>query len=86
MSTVELRPPLPPPLTHEGVIFVKSPPRRAPALSPNTVVAIATALNQLLPSGDFVVTGDGRLELIESGAHSAWCVAARLEAVERDPR
>ncbi len=86
MSTVELRPPLPPPLSHEGITFVKSPSRHATALSPNTVVAIATALNQLLPSGDFVVTGDGRLELIESGVPSAWSVAARLEAVERDPR
>ena len=86
MSTVELRPPLPPPLSHEGITFVKSPPRHVAALSPNTVVAIATALNQHLPSGDFVVTGDGRLEIIESGVPAAWCVAARLEAVERDPR
>jgi hypothetical protein len=86
MSTIELRPPLPPPLSHEGITFVKSPPRHATALSPNTVVAIAMALNQLLPSGDFVATGDGRLELQGAGASSAWSVAARLDAVERNPR
>ncbi len=86
MSTVELRPPLPPPLNHAGITFVQGCARHPAAVPPSTVAAIATALNQLLPAEDFVVTGDGRFEFNESGIQSAWSVAARLEAVARDPR
>jgi hypothetical protein len=85
MSTLELRPPLPPPLSHDGITFVKGISDDSRPLSAETVSAIAAAINVLLPQGDFVATSDGRLQLLEPQA-SPWLTTARIEAIERDPR
>jgi len=85
MRNVKLRPPLPPPLSHEGIAFVSTPAHDPQRLSPQTLVAIALALGELLPSGDFVSTADGKLYQQDVAPQSPWVTAARLESVERSP-
>lgn len=95
MSSSPLRPPLPPPRTHEGITFL-SPGAHPPAvvvpsaqrLPDATVAAIAAALTELLGAGDFTVDTNGVLIFSECLATtqaelSAWSATARLEAIER---
>ena len=78
----ELRPPLPPPLSHEGIRFVRGASRRE-EVSSEILSIIATALHKALPVGDFSVDGSGNLTFSHSEASSLWRSAGRLEAIER---
>jgi|688.fasta_scaffold157169_3 hypothetical protein len=80
MASVELRPPLPPALPHKEVAFVLP---RGNLLSPELVAAIAAALAEALPNGDFVAHPDGSLLFAEP--HSPWSLRAREDALERSP-
>ena len=82
MSAVELRPPLPPPLSHDGIIFVM-PKATGRGLGPEVLSAIAAAISAALPPGDFAVSPDGRLVYQASGAESLWYRSGLLEAMER---
>lgn len=78
MSSVELRPPLPEMLPHREVRFI------APcgsALPPATLAAIALAITEALPAGDFSASADGTL--VFSPIRLPWDQAAREEALER---
>lgn len=80
-----LRPPLPPPLSHEGITFVAG---GAPGSEiPDTVLAeIARALGAALPAGDFEVSPSGLLIYAESESPSQWRATGRVESVERGLR
>lgn len=84
MSRVELRPPLPTPLSHEGIRFVM-PALAAAKLSEPEVAAIASALTALLPPGDFAVSPSGELVFSSSLTESFWHRAGLLEGIEREP-
>jgi hypothetical protein len=81
-TTITLYPPLPPATADREVPFVVSTPP-SQALDSQTVVAIALALNQLLPAGDLSVSSTGALTSSSSSPESAWSLAARIEAVSR---
>ncbi len=81
MSSVELRPPLPEQLPHRDVLFVL--PDLATTLSPAILSAIASAIAQSLPPGDFTAQDNGTI--IFRTPLSAWSKAAREEALERAP-
>jgi hypothetical protein len=96
MSSSPLRPPLPPPRSHDGITFLPHPSltgesKAEPAarrLPDTTVAAIAAALSELIGAGDFTVSTDGVLVFTEpltteAARGSAWSIAARLEAIER---
>jgi len=85
MKKISLRPPLPPPLSHDGITFVEPSKAHADALSSGVVAAIATGLSLVLPQGDFVVTSDGRL-VSPTAEPSAWLVDARLTGIDRYPQ
>lgn len=80
---IELAPPLPPPLSHEGITFVtgEAPPKRA--LNERTIAAIAAALQQLLPPGDFITCHDGTLMGCGGETPTPWGLAARNEALRK---
>jgi len=82
---IDLRPPLPPHLAHEGIQFVMA---RSAQLSNETVAAIGAALQALLPHGDISILPSGEMELSSgeagSDARSLWRTAGRLEGVERN--
>jgi hypothetical protein len=84
MST--LRPPLPPPLSHEGIAFVAAPSQTSGELSAAEIAAIASALSSALPPGDFHLTEGGTLLYSNSGQLSPWGLAGRLESLRRDER
>lgn len=79
-----IRPPLPPPLSHEGVSFVLG--KESPRLSDGVVSAIALALSHVLPPGDFMATPQGGLALVHTDALSPWTMAGRLESIDRSSR
>lgn len=81
MATVELRPPLPPGLPHQEVPFIV--PIIAGCISPETLAAIAAALGEVLPPGDFCARGDGSLYFEQLS--SAWMQCGRDEALDRSP-
>jgi hypothetical protein len=80
-----LRPPLPPPLSHEGIQFVAGT-VRAGELSHDTLSLIASAFGNALPPGDFTVDGSGTLHFTTAESPSLWRSAGRVEATERSPR
>jgi len=73
-----LRPPLPPPLSHEGISFA---PGRSDSgrVSDEVASLIANAISAALPQGDFVVTKKGMLRFSTSESLTSWQTAARLE-------
>jgi hypothetical protein len=81
-EALSLTPPLLPPASHDGIPFIVAPPRET--LSPETVAAIAFALNALLPPGDLRVTAQGEIGAT-AAAPTAWESIARLEAISRSP-
>jgi hypothetical protein len=83
MST--LRPPLPPPLSHDGILFVSGA-ARSGEISHDTLSLIASALGNALPPGDFTVDANGALHFTTAEPPSLWRAAARLEAIERSVR
>lgn len=84
MST--LRPPLPPPLTHEGISFVVDTSRNSGELSSEEISAVASALSSALPPGDFHLTEDGALLYASSGQLSPWGLTGRIESLRRYDR
>jgi hypothetical protein len=88
MSIPSLRPPLPPPLSHEGIRFVFDRASASDSLTPETIAAIATALNAVLPAGDLSVDAHGNLRVLGAtgGADSRpslWFQAGLLAGIER---
>ena len=82
MST--LRPPLPPPLTHDGITFI--PGGATGEISPNVLHSIAAALSAALPQGDFDVSTSGNLIFSHGEPSSQWRSAGRLEGIDRSTR
>ncbi len=80
MASVELRPPLPPNLPHKDAPFVLP---RGGLPSPELLAAIAAALSESLPCGDFVAQPDG--SLLFAQPHSPWSLRAREESLDRSP-
>lgn len=80
-----LRPPLPPPLSHDGIVFTLDTSTPGSALSEQTVAAIAASLHALLPGGDFTVDASGLIITRHIGALpvSLWHQAGLLEGIER---
>jgi len=80
-----LRPPLPPPLSHDGIEFVLG---RSTSghLPPEILVQIASAISAALPPGDFEVAPSGHLVFSQDGPSSRWFTAARLESIDRSAR
>lgn len=84
MDSSLLRPPLPEGLSHTDIRFISP---ASGALSESTLVAIATALNQLLPRGDFSVSADGVVTAVsEAVPPSLWLQAGLVEGIERSVR
>lgn len=84
MDSSLLRPPLPEGLTHRDIRFVSP---CSGALSESVLVAIATALHELLPPGDFSVTAEGDTRASSEAARpSLWFNAGLLEGIERSMR
>ena len=82
MST--LRPPLPPPLTHDGIAFIRG--DAAGEISPTVLNSIASALSAALPQGDFEVSASGNLIFSLGELPSQWRNAGRLEGIDRSTR
>jgi len=90
MSTIALRPPLPSPLSHDGVTFVLDDTTLSAAgLANHVLVAIASALQAVLPAGDLTVDVNG--VIIQGStltpppyqALSLWYQAGLLDGVAR---
>lgn len=80
-----LRPPLPPPLSHDKITFVMG--GTNPSEIPENVLAeIAQALSASLPFGDFEVSPSGLLVYAESESPSLWRTTGRAESVRRGSR
>jgi hypothetical protein len=92
MSESKLRPPLPPPLTHDGIRFILASPRSSTSdLSPEIVAAIGAALELILPKGDLAVDSSGTIVQIQSRFNageipSLWRQAGLLTGIDRSPR
>jgi hypothetical protein len=84
MTTIELRPPLPSNLSHEGIPFVLTGSRE---ISDDTIAAIGAALHALLPTGDLTVLPNGKIQLTAPASpatnQSLWRQVARIESIER---
>ena len=87
MATPNLRPPLPESLSHEGIAFVLDCGGSGGAPSPEVISAIAAALQEILPSGDLVVDGNGVVHIKGVAPHtqniSLWHYAGLLAGIER---
>jgi hypothetical protein len=85
MTTIELRPPLPSNLSHDGVPFVLTGTRQLPA---EVVAAVGAALHALLPTGDLTVLPTGQIQATPPASHaggqSLWQQVARIESIERN--
>lgn len=87
ISKLELRPPLPPPLSHAGIAFIVPVANGETPLPSPMIAAIASALHAVLPPGDCVTLPNGQL-VFSSGStnsqhQSVWHTAGLLEAIER---
>ena len=80
-----LQPPLPPPLSHDGIAFVLSSVGGA-EVPAQALSDIALALAAALPAGDFDVSPSGLLVYAETEGRSLWRAAGRIESVERGVR
>lgn len=78
----ELRPPLPPPLSHSDIRFINGA-DRSNQISERDLREIAAALSAALPADDFEVAEDGRIIFSPSAQTSAWSIAGRLEGIAR---
>jgi hypothetical protein len=81
------RPPLPAPLSHDGVAFILDQSVDSGTLTPEVVAAIAVALHHTLPGGDLFVDAAGQLHIrgTAPAAHSMslWYHAGLLAGIER---
>jgi hypothetical protein len=80
-----LRPPLPAPLSHDGITFVVGD-SNVSGVSEEALMEIASALTAALPAGDFEVSPGGRLVYAEPEGSSQWRVAGRIESIQRGSR
>jgi hypothetical protein len=84
MSSFVLRPPLPEGLSHSDIEFIL--PSEA-TLSAAAVAAIAAALQELLPLGDFTVGADGAFGGPQNKqSDSLWFQVGLYEGIERGIR
>jgi hypothetical protein len=88
MGSYRLRPPLPEPLTHEGIPFVLDVSNRGGEPSAETLAAIAASLTVMLPEGDLYVDAQGQLHSrTAAGAIrtsvSLWYQSGLLSGIER---
>lgn len=77
-----LRPPLPPPLTHDQISFVIAT-GEGSGISDEVVTEIARAISASLPAGDFEVTPSGHLAYAQAESPSMWRSVGRIESVQR---
>ena len=82
---ITLRPPLPTPLSHDGIRFVIGA-TRAGEVSQEILSRIASTISAALPPGDFTVDSAGNLTFSSSEQSSLWRSSGRLEAIERSTR
>ncbi len=80
-----LRPPLPPPLSHNGITFVPGD-LNSGGVSQEALSDIACALSAALPPGDFEVSPAGLLMFADHDGSSQWRVAGRIESIQRGTR
>jgi hypothetical protein len=91
MSEFQLRVPLPPPLTHDGIRFILAPTASSNSeLHAEIVAAIGAALEMTLPTGDLTVDSSGAIVQIQSRFNSQdipslWRQAALLAGIDRSP-
>lgn len=88
MSAPILRPPLPPPLTHEGIRFVLDQSVASEPLPNEILIAIATSLQSLLPVGDLRSNERGELCAVQGASEpvpSLWYQSGLLIGVDRNP-
>lgn len=89
MSSIALRPPLPSPLSHDGIPFILDlEGARTERLSDQLIVAIASCLQELLPEGDLTTDADGALVQLHTNAPyrhvpTLWHQVGLLEGIER---
>lgn len=84
MSSVSLRPPLPEGLSHAGIQFIRPSEGK---LSDSIVGAIAVALLELLPAGDFSVGANGTFSASSAQqGGSLWFHVGLHEGIERSNR
>jgi hypothetical protein len=88
MGPYNLRPPLPAPLSHEGIPFVLDLSSAAAEPSAETLAAIAASLTLMLPEGDLYLDAHGQLHSQGSAATSSrpaslWFQAGLLSGIER---
>jgi hypothetical protein len=95
MNSINLRPPLPPPLTHDNIRFVihDSSASNKP-IDAEIVAVIGAALQSVLPSGDLAVASDGSIiqafnsqEEIQNSSRNAslWYQAGLIAGIDRSP-
>jgi hypothetical protein len=91
MSESKLRPPLPPPLTHDGIRFILGHSSSSGSeLSPEILAAIGAALELVLPAGDLTVDSSGAIVQAQNhfnsqGIPSLWRQAGLLAGIDRSP-
>jgi hypothetical protein len=91
MNDSLLRPPLPPPLTHDGIRFILDPASSSNSeLSPEIVAAIGASLELTLPSGDLTVDSSGAIVQVlgrfnSQDIPSLWRQAGLLAGINRSP-
>ena len=91
MSESKLRPPLPPPLTHDGIRFILGHSSSSGSeLSPEILAAIGAALELMLPTGDLTIDSSGAIvqthsHLNSQGIPSLWRQAGLLAGIDRSP-
>jgi hypothetical protein len=87
MTKLTPRPPLPSPLSHEGITFVLDRSLAGELPSSEVIAAIAVALHEMLPTGDIVVDADGVVHIqgVPAQQHpvSLWYQAGLLAGIER---
>lgn len=89
MSIPALRPPLPPPLSHDGITFTLDTGLAcASRVSHHTLVAIAAGLQAILPPGDLTVDHNGVVVPLSgavgpTSAPSLWYQSGLLAGIER---
>ena len=90
MISSSLRPPLPRPLSHDGIVFFLDQSACKLPLPDQVISAIAAALQEMLPGGDLRVDGSGELVPAEASganrsAYSLWYHAGLLAGIDRVP-
>ncbi len=89
MSSPQLRPPLPTPLSHDGIAFTLDTGVEGGGRLPDRMlVAIASSLQTILPEGDLTVDSSGTVVAVGNSARfeappSLWYQSGLLAAIER---